>query len=128
MKQKTTAYISITIIYVILLLYISLSPLPQASATGQIVHNLLHIPAYGVLAYLILCCFSVMVLKVYAISFLLSFGFGSLIEFLQIFTPGRTASLMDVMLNSIGILACFTYVYWSQKIKLRINIFPIKKQ
>lgn len=103
MEKKKLLYILMTVCYMALLLFVSLSPLPNADTTGQIIHNLLHIPAYGVLAYLIIHWFFIFAFKAYMISFLFSSGFGVLNEFLQSFVPGRTASSIDVLLNIIGV-------------------------
>ena len=97
-----------------------LSSLPDTGATGQAmafvaptVQNLLHIPAYGLLALLwILTLRSRGYSEHHSmwIAVLLSSAYGAVIEFVQILIPGRFASFTDFLLNLTGILL-FTWSY-----------------
>lgn len=119
MQRKRLNYIFVTLLYMVILCYISLRSGGNRggdSIPRQIISNFLHIPAYAIMAYLVMRCFSIISYKIYVISFAISTSHGVLIEFLQIFVPHRTASLMDVGLNSIGILSTLLFYY-----KLNIN-------
>jgi len=77
------------------------------SGIPSLLQNLLHLPAYGVLAIL-----GVAALKAYRIqeesAFWYSGGFallyGSVLELYQAFVPGRYPSWMDLALNLSGII------------------------
>ena len=77
------------------------------------IQNFLHIPAFGVLAIL-----GIVTLRNRGFSehrsillgILLSAAYGGVIEFWQLWIPGRFASLMDFFLNVTGILL-FTWIY-----------------
>lgn len=68
------------------------------------VHNLLHIPAYAVLAWTLCRCllpylhFRVGLL----LAVMIAAAYGALLEWHQIAIPGRYASFTDVVLNFIG--------------------------
>ena len=77
------------------------------------IQNLLHIPAYGLLALLwifTLRAHGFTERRIILLATLLSAAYGTIIEFLQILIPGRFASPMDFLLNVAGILL-FTWVY-----------------
>jgi len=77
------------------------------------IQNLLHIPAYGLLA--LLWIFTLRSRGFFEhrsmwMAILLSSAYGAVIEFFQILIPGRFASLTDFLLNLTGILL-FTWIY-----------------
>jgi len=79
-------------------------------------HNALHIPAYATLA---LAWFWALLPTVgsmrrtASIGMLISFLFGILDEYHQSSVPGRTASLMDLLLNATGVLAALLlFLLW----------------
>lgn len=81
------------------------------STAEQVVSNLLHIPAFAVLTFLWIKAFQLENIgrdsrNKRALAWLLAglVCFGALTEFQQSFVPGRFASFMDFLLNSIGIL------------------------
>ena len=113
MQSKKLTYI-ITMSYMFLILILTLKPGSKHGAHGivsQIFFNILHIPTYAILAYLILRCFSVISYKAYAASFVISVLYGAFMEVLQMFVPLRSASLMDIGLNSIGILSALLFYH-----------------
>jgi len=67
----------------------------------QILHNFAHIPAYLVLTFLLWKSFLKNKLLICVIA---AFLYGLLNECFQMFVPYRTASLMDLILNGIGIM------------------------
>lgn len=79
----------------------------------NIIQNMLHLPAYGILALLWL-----LTLKPYGIterlrvyiSILLASGYSALMELLQIWVPGRYPSVWDLTLNVTGAIS-FILVY-----------------
>lgn len=112
MNKKRVAFILITIFYMAGICFFSLRPGSSGHGEGmatQIFWNFLHIPVYGILAYLVLRCFSVVNLKAYSASFIIAVLFGAFNEFLQSFVPFRTVSLMDIILNGIGVAAALFF-------------------
>ena len=80
------------------------------SLTEKIVFNLAHIPAYGLLTYLWLISFTSTRNKNYSFKIILTVFAGLVLfaisdEIHQAFIPGRSASLMDIGLDLVGILA-----------------------
>lgn len=92
------------------------------SIAAQVFSNFSHIPAYAILAYLILRCFSAISYKAYAVSLITSVSYGALMEFLQIFVPLRTASLMDIGLNTIGILLALLFYHKLYPLRYPLNV------
>jgi VanZ family protein len=71
------------------------------------VQNLLHIPLFGLLAYLWLNALTkngCPAKKKLIITIIITLGYGLLDEFHQTFVPGRYGSLIDILLNLGGIL------------------------
>lgn len=96
----------IVILYMIVLACLSLQPASagaQTSAWQQILHNACHVPAYAVLAFLMLRTFVIKNKRAYQIVFFVSFSYGVLMEIGQSFSPGRTFSVGDMCLNALGI-------------------------
>ena len=82
-------------------------------------NNLLHAPLYGVLTYLWAKYFTkkgkaLMPSLIYAA--IISFIYGIFEEFHQSMITDRVASIGDVMLNTVGIIAC-VFIYISLKEK-----------
>ena len=106
--------IALLALYVSLLFASSLVPMDQKMAgLGLVleirpgVQNLLHIPAYMLLAILwfqVLHRYSISLRRQIILSLLLSSLIGVLNEFIQLAVPGRYSSLTDVVLNSVGII------------------------
>ena len=95
----------LTFLYMILLVYFSLKgrpPGPHTSTIKEMMHNLGHIPAYAVLTYLLVWSFSIIEGAVLMRAFLISFFYGVGMEILQSFTPDRTSSVKDALLNALG--------------------------
>jgi len=71
------------------------------------VQNLLHIPLFGLLAYLWLNALTkngCPAKKKLIVTIIITVSYGLLDEFHQSFIPGRYASLSDIILNIIGII------------------------
>jgi VanZ family protein len=105
MKLNRPTYIALTIIYIALLAYFSVRPPvghEGSNAARQMFYNMMHIPAYAGLAFLVLRCFGKNNLKVYISSFIIVILVGVFFEYLQSFVPGRFASMSDVLLNVVG--------------------------
>ncbi|TVQ95445.1 MAG: VanZ family protein [Desulfovibrionales bacterium] len=71
---------------------------------GPTLMNLLHIPAYGLLAFLWRWSLDRYMAARAAVwlAFILTVGFGLFQEWYQSMIPGRFASLMDVIFNTLG--------------------------
>ena len=118
-ENRKTSFILITALYMVGLCLFSLklgSHNHEAGVASQVFSNFLHIPAYAILAYLILHSFSAFSLKMYVISFIIAALFGVFNEFLQLLVPSRTASLADVILNGTGASFLF-FTYFFHKCK-----------
>ena len=79
------------------------------------VQNTLHIPLYGVLAFLWCRClrgWGLIGWPSLAGAFVVTLGYGIFDEWYQSFVPGRLASISDVTLNSLGaLLGVLGYLY-----------------
>jgi len=78
------------------------------------VQNLLHIPMFGLLAYLWLNALTkngCPAKKKLIITIIITLGYGCLDEFHQLFVPGRYASLSDVVMNIMGITIGISFSY-----------------
>ena len=68
-----------------------------------ILHNSLHVPAYGFMTILLL---RVTVLSTfsrkYFATFIIAWLYGAWLETLQMYVPGRDASVLDLALNALG--------------------------
>jgi VanZ family protein len=114
---------------VLLLVYMGviviLSSIPDTGETGDLgatltpqVQNLLHIPAYGLLALLWL-----LTLKTYgvawrrslALAFVLATAYGVVMELSQGWIPGRVPSVLDALFNVLGILLCIGLYWWIER-------------
>ncbi|RKY02942.1 MAG: hypothetical protein DRP55_02165, partial [Spirochaetes bacterium] len=89
----------------------------KAGVVREVFHNLLHIPAYGLLAYLVLYCFSLLEVRTYIFTFIIATLYGIFMEFCQSFIPGRFASLMDIFLNAIGVILVLGFIYYFNAIR-----------
>jgi glycopeptide antibiotics resistance protein len=72
------------------------------------IQNALHIPLFGLLQWLWLRALTRpgrALLATIALAALITIGYGCLDEFHQSFVPGRYASLQDILLNTIGVVA-----------------------
>jgi glycopeptide antibiotics resistance protein len=73
--------------------------------TPPAIQNLVHIPLFGVLAWLWYRLLSARIKNdrlLFSATFLLATGFGILDELHQLTVPGRYASLTDIALNTLG--------------------------
>ncbi len=97
----------LTLIYIAILCFASMQPSSVgkgADIAKQVINNMLHVPAYGLLTYLTIKSFPKFK-YIYIVSFLFVLTFGIFNEYLQSFVPGRYASGADVLLNGIGSLS-----------------------
>ena len=126
-KIKKIFYIILTLAYIFAILYYSL----QSSKGGyggverEAFNNFLHIPAYAVLAYLVLHCFSSLTIKIYFLTGIIAIGYGVFIEFCQSYIPGRFSSMMDISLNTIGVILSLSFHFY---FNARRNTLPTGRQ
>ena len=106
MLQKQGFWIWTTVLYMLALLAGSLKPeldTTPHSKLQEMLHNFFHLPAYAMLAFILMNTFRAFNRRrVNLWVFLISVGYGGLIEILQGFVPGRTPSLGDESLNMLG--------------------------
>ena len=111
----------------ILIVYLSSIPnfviLKSGSRTDQILSNLAHIPAYGILTILWIKSFNgtfanrnYIFVNILILAGLVLFSVSD--EIHQSLVPGRIASIMDVGLDLIGILLGFGVLKFSRLTKL----------
>ena len=123
----------LTIVYASLLLVSSIIPGESKSRGLQFfinfnptIQNLLHIPAYGLLAFLLIdISKEYQELKRRQILYVFIFGcfFGILNEIIQMAVPGRYAGITDVTLNTIGTcLGIFIYLLINTKAKKDLTL------
>ena len=87
------------------------------------VANILHIPAYGLLALLWIFTLrdhGVTEHRSMCVAFLVASGYGALTELHQVWVPGRFPSASDVMFDVVGGLI-FIWLYWWVSRKSRIK-------
>lgn len=82
------------------------------------IQNLLHIPLYGLLAFLWLNYFSATgqgIKRIILLSLIITISYGCLDEIHQTFVRGRYGGLLDIYLNSAGAIlgAIFFIKQWS---------------
>ncbi len=85
--------------------------------TPPALQNLLHIPLFGILAWLwhrTLRCWFASRRVLLSWSFLLAAGYGAIDECHQLQVPGRYASLTDMALNSLGVLLVLWLLSWRE--------------
>jgi len=96
--------------YMLFILALSLKPVFHDYPpvwTREMLHNLTHVPAYAIMALLVSVCWGHSGLlgeNTLAGTFMICCAYGAGIEFLQGFVPGRSPSLLDVGLNTAGII------------------------
>ena len=125
-------WIAITIVYMALLLLVSLRPAVETTAPPSVLkqaaHNSLHIPAYAILIFLLFnslpfdalaegqrstACPPRLGRRVHSpqlstidrglwTCFFIAVIYGALMEYLQVFSPGRLPSALDIILNTLG--------------------------
>lgn len=82
--------------------------------------NFLHIPLYGLLAFLWMRALAINGIQPFAsliIALMISILFGCLDEFHQSFVPGRFGGLIDIYLNCIGsLLGVFIFKYFNPNV------------
>jgi len=104
---KPLSFIFITFLYMSFLAYVSLrNPMlviEENEEIGKLLNNLAHIPAYGILAFLLLKCFKDLNVKAKVYTLVISLGYGILMELLQSLNPNRLCSLGDIIRDLVGI-------------------------
>ncbi len=111
MSPKQTGLL-ISLCYMGLLLFLTIAPATGTTMGDAIslIHpdmaDLLHIPAYGLLAWLLLLSirrYEPARIQVVLVVMLAAVGFGAVMELCQTIVPGRTPSFTDCVLNAVGI-------------------------
>lgn len=106
-------YLLLAILYMVFIYRLSSIPGDAGTAglegiiawTPPAVQNLLHIPLFGILAWLwyrTLAGWMTPLPVVYLLVFVVTTGYGVLDEWHQLYIPGRYASLTDIALNTLG--------------------------
>ena len=86
-----------------------LTPLPTSHTPGPPGSDkVVHIVLFGVLSFLIIYCFAIKktfkYFPVFLFVFLASSLYAAVVEFLQVFIPGRSNSPLDLLAGMIGII------------------------
>ncbi len=97
------------------------------------VANMLHVPAYGLLALLWIVTLrdhGVTEHRSMCVAFLVASGYGALTELHQVWIPGRFPSAFDVMFNVAGSLV-FIWLYWwvigQEQLRDRVAVIGMRK-
>jgi len=112
--------------YMALLAFASLMPVNPDSALGatetrRLVNNLLHVPAYAMLAVGWVVCLErwparASGLRTALVAFALAALYGGLLEAAQMWVPSRAASAGDLLLNTGGAACGFGFmVLWKRR-------------
>ena len=111
------------VLYSAALALMSLMPVSRgsalaATATRRAINNLLHVPAYGLLAWLYVAQFRGWLAsgrtlrpKAAAAGCIAAIGFGAIMEWAQRFVPGRKGTAADFMLNVAGVAAALSLLW-----------------
>jgi VanZ family protein len=110
------------LLYMVLIFYLSSSPLPIKIPTFSLFDKVMHVLEYAILSafiYLALRKSSLTRYQLLGLVFAISFLYGISDEIHQYFIPGREADLFDVMANGIGAFGCSLALYlkphWQNK-------------
>jgi VanZ family protein len=120
-KGLRTTLLVIPLIYMLVLFIISSTPgeeapLRDTSILNIKITNILHIPAFTVLFILWFEALKGQQLakgSCYVYAFAISILFGLFLEFYQVFVPGRYPSLVDILLNVLGVGIGIIIIKWS---------------
>jgi len=114
----------VSALVIVALALASLTPVAAGSALGataarRLINNLLHIPAYGLLTWLLNVALSEWKSPsvggwALPASCGIALAFGALLELAQCFVPGRSCTLGDFLLNGAGAAAA-TCILWLAK-------------
>lgn len=85
--------------YVLLVIFLSLIP-SAAISTGMHSDKLAHFLAYGVMGFLAYVSVESRHNKAYLFVFVIALGV--VLEFFQLYLPGRSASFFDIIANTVG--------------------------
>lgn len=113
-NRNRLLWIAVTILYAAAISYFSAQPVTENESSGyssELFYNLMHIPAYGLLAVLTSNCFGRLGRREVLISFAAVLMFGIINELIQLFVPSRSCSLIDVALNGSGALLFLAAYY-----------------
>lgn len=96
--------------YMVLIFYLSVIRLPSFLPEMELANmdKFEHFVAYGILGFLWALdlrktlCAGKTAMRVIGITFIITFGFGALIEICQSFIPYRSASILDAVANGAG--------------------------
>ncbi len=114
LNRNRLLWIVVTILYAGAISYFSAQPVTESGSSGhlsELFYNLMHIPAYGLLAVLTSNCFSRLGRREVLISFAVVLIFGIINELIQLSVPSRSCSLIDVVLNGSGAILFLSLYY-----------------
>ncbi len=125
LAPRLSAPLVVTLSYMCVLFI--LSSIPGGRENGPLVSaklaNMLHIPAYGLLALLWIFTLrdhGVTEQRSMYVAFLVASAYGALTELNQVWIPGRFPSASDVMFDVVGSLL-FIWLYWWATRELRVE-------
>ena len=134
LSPRLSAPLVVTLGYMCVLFI--LSSIPGGRENGLVstrVANMLHVPAYGLLALLWIFTLGdhgVTEHRSMCVAFLVASGYGALTELHQVWIPGRVPSAFDVTFNVVGILM-FIWLYWwvirQEQLRDRVAVIGTKK-
>ena len=98
------------IIWIVFVFILTLMPVPEIHGTIETYYDkVAHVFLFGIFSYLFYLNLSLSVLKKVILSIGVGISFSLLVEFLQLFVPGRDASHLDFLAGLFGILI-FTFL------------------
>lgn len=121
--------ITLPVFYMFLIFFLSSIPGDNSDALSGFLHqinpslqNMLHVPLYmGLMTLwvLILPNFNLRWRRNLCLSFAISWVYSIVDELHQFYVPGRYPGLIDIILNTLGIMIAFLLFYWFFKHKNR---------
>ncbi len=116
LSSRLSAPLIVTLSYMCVLFILSSIPGGRENVllTSPTVANIAHVPAYGLLALLWIFTLrdhGITKHRSMYVAFLVASAYGALTELNQVWIPGRSPSVLDVMSNIAGSLI-FIWLYW----------------
>jgi len=132
LSPRLSAPLVVTLSYMCVLFI--LSSIPGGRENGPLVSptvaDVLHVPAYGLLALLLIFTLRVHGVtdhRSMGVAFLVASAYGAITELNQVWIPGRFPSGFDVMLNVVGSLL-FIWLYWWVKLRRSFSLVETERR
>lgn len=121
--NKKMGWLVIALVYTAVIFLLSLRPCGSVtrSLLKEILQNFMHVPLYAGLAFFLVFALRQFLIGIYPYIYTLIIGISVAFadEYLQSFTPGRTVSKMDIMLDLAGTCLVIGFVKYLENKRKR---------